>query len=127
MSLSNMINSFKFCDLNFYLFEHILKYIKFDDLVRFERVNNFWKETIRNLLNRRKTGDDHSCPGLAICDKGGHRFKATEWTNNYTYNSRELQLAIEKKCPNLIHLEVDFYRLGKSEFVSYQNNNLEWV
>src|SRR5690348_12052348 len=52
MSYSRPIN---FSHLNSDIFEHILKYIKFDDLVRFERINGSWKEAIRILLNRRKT------------------------------------------------------------------------
>src|SRR5689334_17775980 len=61
MSCSKPIN---FVDLNFYIFEHLLKYLEFIDLVSFVRINSFWKETIEGLLRRRKTFDYHSCPGL---------------------------------------------------------------
>src|SRR5690348_5241968 len=39
-----------FTDLNFDIFENVIKYFKFDALVRFELVNSIWRDAIRSLL-----------------------------------------------------------------------------
>src|SRR5690349_21011558 len=80
MSLSKQVS---FDELNIDIFEIILKYLKFDELVRFERVNSFWEEAIGSLLNRRKTLDYHSCTGMATCEKGGHNDRMLEWFSCY--------------------------------------------
>src|SRR5690349_9259401 len=100
MSCSKPIN---FTDLNLDIFEHILKYLKFDELIRFERIDGHWRESIGGLLRRRKTADYHSCPGFELCKKGGHKFIAKDWIDSgKSHVIRRVQQTIEAKCPNLI-------------------------
>src|SRR5689334_14286534 len=105
MALSKPI---KFIDLNVYVLEDIIKYIKFDDLVRFERTNGFWRDAIRSMLERRKTLDEHACPGMATCDKGGHRNPARDWFRRYLPYMKEkmAKQAIIVKCPNLTYIRI---------------------
>src|SRR5689334_17526352 len=98
MSYSKPIN---FSNLNTYILEDIFKYLKFDDLVKFERINSFWKDAIRSLLRRRKTADYHSCPGLDICDKSGHSDLVS---SNHALQTKDIAQAFETKCPNSIYV-----------------------
>src|SRR5689334_6045368 len=105
MSYSKPIS---FTYLNPDIFEDILKYLIFKDLIRFERINSFWKESVNSLLRRRRV-DYISFPDMYIFDKVSTNFKMSDWFDLDVHSDPpSLHQATEARCHNLRFISLPY-------------------
>src|SRR4051794_4774108 len=106
MSLSKpfMVESFE--QLNHYCAYEVLKYLRFKDLIKFERVNKSFAGNCNSVLKgwtSFSTDKSRRLHGEPFCSDKSHKMRLYSYSDCYP-NKKALKYIVKKlpiKCPNL--------------------------